>query len=127
MRFHEKITPRGIESNSLIYALSPSLVSVPGVINVSKGICVSRAQGMLIPYHWPPAPMPKKPGASTIDAVRDLELPNEDTKVLERINAALLDEGCAGFVRAHNQAFISGGDIMHNNLQMHEKFHSVRD
>ena len=55
--------------------------------------------------------------------MRDLEVPNEDTKVLERLHALLLDECVGGAVREHNEAFISGGDIRVIFFTMHEQFH----
>ena len=67
-------------------------------------------------------PIAKKQGADTIQAVRDLEVPSEDTKVLERLRALLLDECVGGIIREHNEAFISGGDIMVNLFTMHEQF-----
>jgi hypothetical protein len=70
-------------------------------------------------------PAAKKQGANTIDAVRDLEIPNEDTKLLERLLALLLDQ-CAGpSIRQHNEASVRGGDIMVNLYTMQEQFHKV--
>ena len=69
---------------------------------------------------WIPAA--KRQDAKTIDAVRDLECPNEDTKVLERIIALLVDETTASDVRKHNEAFVKGGDITVNLYTMHEAF-----
>ena len=51
------------------------------------------------------APVAKKAGANTISATRDLEMPNEDMKVLERMTALLVDNCAASDIRIHNQAF----------------------
>ena len=49
-------------------------------------------------------PVAKKQGANTMDSVRDLEIPLEDTKLLERALSLLLDECAAEPVRTHNEA-----------------------
>ena len=79
-----------------------------------------------IPEHifetlWSPAA--KKVGANTIADIRDLEIPSEDTKLLERILALLLEESAGPVIREHNEAFVSGGDITVNLFTMHEHFH----
>ena len=67
-------------------------------------------------------PIGKREGADSISAVRDLELPNEDCKILERMHTLVLDEVAADQIRPTQQAFISGGDIMHNVVGVHEEF-----
>ena len=37
--------------------------------------------------------IPKREGANTIGAIRDLDIPNEDVNVLERMYTRLLHEG----------------------------------
>ena len=79
-----------------------------------------------VPVHicetlWSPAA--KKQNANTLDAVRDLEIPNEDTKILERMHVLIVDECVSPSVREHNEAFVSDGDIMVNLFTMHEQFH----
>ena len=81
----------------------------------------------LIPRHlheslWFPAA--KKEGADSIGAIRDLELPNEDCKILERMLALVVDEVAAKQLLPLQQAFISGGDIMYNVLGLHDEFSS---
>lgn len=81
----------------------------------------------LIPTHlhtslW--IPIAKRQGADTIDAVRDLELPNEDAKVLERMHLALISECASPQILPLNQAFVEGGDIMYNVSGLHEEFQS---
>ena len=78
-----------------------------------------------IPEHlhtglWLPAA--KREGASTIDAVRDLEAPNEDCKVIERILFQLLDDQVGAQILPLNQAFVKGGDIMFNIAGLHEEY-----
>ena len=68
-------------------------------------------------------PIAKRAGACTIDAIRDIEVPNEDTKILERMHNALLDPCIAPHILPFNQAFISGGDIMHNVMGLKMEFH----
>ena len=58
-----------------------------------------------------------------MQAVRDLELPNEDIKILERMCAQIWDEQAADQLRPTQQAFVRGGDIMHDVCGMHEAFH----
>ena len=70
-------------------------------------------------------PIAKKQGASDVSQVRDLELPNEDAKVLERMHSLVLSEVASDCVRDHNQAFIREGDIAHNIVLMHEAFQSM--
>ena len=69
-------------------------------------------------------PVAKRAGADTIDAVRDLEMPNEDTKILERMHNVVLDECAAAQLRPLQQAFVSEGDIMYNTIGLHEEFRS---
>ena len=52
-------------------------------------------------------------------------MPNEDTKLLERVLATLLDESGGQAVREHNEAFTRGGDMTVNLFTMHEHFHRV--
>ena len=54
-----------------------------------------------------------------MQTVRDLELANEDTKGLEQMYAKVIDEETATQLKLLQQAFVSGGDIMHNILSMH--------
>ena len=79
--------------------------------------------GDVIPVHlfetvW--CPIAKCHGANTIESVRDVECPNEDMKVLERMASRVLDEVAAPTLRERNQAFVSGGDISHNLVSMHD-------
>ncbi len=72
---------------------------------------------------WVPAA--KRQGANTIDAVRDFELPNEDIVTIERMHARLIDECCGQARKKVNQAFVTGGDIIHNLVKMHEGFQKM--
>lgn len=74
---------------------------------------------------WIPAA--KQQGANTIGQVRNLVVPNEDTKLLERILGLLLDETAASTIRDHNEAFILEGDITVNLFTLHEGFCRVLD
>ena len=78
-----------------------------------------------IPVHlhetlW--VPIAKNASADVIGAVRDLELPNEDAKLLERMHTLLLNECISTHVLPQNQAFVPEGDIMHNVVGLHEEF-----
>ena len=64
-------------------------------------------------------PIAKRTGADSLDAIRDLELPNEDLKVIERMLFKVLDEIAAPQILPLNQAFVTGGDIMHNVFGLH--------
>ena len=55
--------------------------------------------------------LPKQQGADSIKLVRDLELPNEDAKVLGRMFSKILDDARASQLRRFQQAFVSGGQI----------------
>ena len=69
-------------------------------------------------------PIGKRPMSCSIDAVRDIEIPNEDTKILERMHNIVLDECIAPSILPLNQAFVSGGDIMYNITGLHSEFSS---
>ena len=97
---------------SVIEAFADITDAAPDFTSVPEHICETL---------W--SPIAKKPGADTIQAVRDLEVPSEDTKVLERLHALLLDECVGGTAREHNEAFISGGNILVNLFTMHEQYH----
>ena len=45
-------------------------------------------------------------------------MPNEDTKVLERLHILVLDEAAANQLRTLQQAFIEDGDISKNVLKL---------
>ncbi len=62
----------------------------------------------------------KKQGANKSADVRDLELPNEDAKILERMHVLVIDEVASSTILIHNQAFVRNGDIMRNLVHLHE-------
>ena len=59
-------------------------------------------------------PRAKCSSCCTVDGVRDIEIPNGDTKILERMHYLILDECVAPTILPKSQVFIKGGDIMHN-------------
>ncbi len=64
--------------------------------------------------------VPKKAGADVVNHVRDLECPNEDTKVLARMFTLILDRACAEQLRRRQQAFVSGGQVELNVIGISE-------
>ena len=64
-------------------------------------------------------PIAKREGADTLDAIRDLEIPNEDLKIIERMIFKIIDEIASSQILPLNQAFVKGGDIMHNVFSLH--------
>ena len=59
-------------------------------------------------------------------AVRDLELSNEDAKVLERMHAHVMDEIASATILRRSQAYPSGGDFIQDLLHLHESLFSAR-
>lgn len=56
----------------------------------------STLQAEAVPFHMRESLwilIPKREGANTIGAIRDLDIPNEDVNVLERMYTRLLHEG----------------------------------
>lgn len=72
-------------------------------------------------------PIGKVENPSTIDQIRDLELPNEDRKILSRMIAVLLDEAGAPSLHPAQQAMFKGRDIMRNVVNINERFYSAVD
>eukprot|EP00959_Pyramimonas_sp_CCMP1952_P121277 2535983-Pyramimonas_sp.AAC.1 len=58
--------------------------------------------------------MPKRQGADAASLVRDLELPNEDAKVLACLFVKILDRRVSEQLRQRQQAFVFGGQIERN-------------
>jgi len=71
--------------------------------------------------------VPKEQGADTIARLRDLELPNEDAKILARMYARLLDEAASSQLKRYQQAFVSGGQIERNVVGVAQEAASPRD
>ena len=71
-------------------------------------------------------PIQENMGANTTRLITDLELPNEDAKVHERMYALIIDEQAAFQFKPIQQACVSGGEIMHNIIGMHEAFHHAQ-
>ncbi len=65
---------------------------------------------------------PKVEGASTTSKLRDIELCNEARKVLARMLNKVLDERLKEVLGDTQQAFVSGRDIIVNNVRMHSVF-----
>ncbi len=65
---------------------------------------------------------PKEQGASTTAKMRDIEVCNEMRKVLARMLNVLLDEVGKDALGPAQQAFLSGRDIIVNNIRMHTTF-----
>ena len=55
--------------------------------------------------------VPKKAGADVVNHVRDLECPNEDTKVLARMFTLILDRACSEQLRRRQEASVWGGKL----------------
>ena len=70
--------------------------------------------------------VPKQQGADSIKLVRDLELPNEDAKVLGRMFSKILDDAGASQLRRFQQAFVSGGQIERNVIGIAEAIASAQ-
>ena len=63
---------------------------------------------------------PKKHSADATATLRDLELPNEDAKILGRMLCRNLDQAAAAQLRRRQQAFVAGGRIERNIVEIAE-------
>ena len=66
-------------------------------------------------------PIPKDAHAATLNRIRDLELPNEDAKILARMISKLLDEGLSRQLKEYQQAFVTDGSIAKNIVGIAEE------
>ena len=89
---------------------SPTLLTDQMSCHLVESLCFSAA---------------KKEGTANMAAIRDLGLPNEGCKMLERMIAFVVDEVAASQFLPLQQAFISDGDIMFNVCGLHEESAAV--
>ena len=88
-----------------------------------EALCELQAEGINVPEDFLPAawvPIGKVASPTATMDVRDLQLPNEDRKVLSRMVSFLLDEAGAGSLHGGQQAMFSGSDIMRNAVGLDE-------
>ena len=72
-------------------------------------------------------PIGKVPNPTTMKHLRDLELPNEDRKVLSRMVSKILDKGMADSLHPAQQAFCSGRNIMRNVVGLNEAYYEASE
>ena len=89
-----------------------------------------QVEGLHVPGSFHEAlwiPIGKVENPTTLKDVRDLELPNEDRKVLSRMVSLLLDEAGAPSLHSAQQAFFRQRDIMRNVAGMNERFYDAHE
>ena len=72
-------------------------------------------------------PIRKVENPTHLQDVRDLELPNEDKKVLSRMLAFVLDEGGPDTLHPAQQAFLQKRAVMRNIVGLNERFCSAHE